>query len=47
MWRDRNEYTDLDGGTQQYVVGHRVSVNGQSPLTIRLEMAAWSMTIDE
>jgi hypothetical protein len=36
IWRDRNEYTDLDGGTQQFVVGHRAPGAGQSPLVIRL-----------
>jgi hypothetical protein len=36
MWRDRNEYTDLGGGTQQFVVGHQAPGAGQSSLVIRL-----------
>jgi hypothetical protein len=30
-WRDRSEYTDLQGGTQQFAVGHRSIVIGHSP----------------
>jgi hypothetical protein len=36
MWRDRSEYTDLDGGTQQFIIGHRSSVIDKSSLAIRL-----------
>jgi hypothetical protein len=31
IWRDRNEYTDLDGGTQQFVVGQWSIVIDHSP----------------
>jgi hypothetical protein len=38
-WRDRDEYTDLDGRTQQFVVGHWSIVISHSPWGLRNEAA--------
>ena len=35
QWRDRVEYTDLDGGTQLLVIGRWSLAIGQSSLVIR------------